>query len=401
MRYDRLKPEFTMLDTITPVPVRTADRVAEIAWFCDLCGGDTEFLGQLDPDRRSSFEHGKNILLTAEAQGFKNILLPTSYLVGQEPIAFASAVAQLTSNISLLVAIRTGEMHPPMLARAISTLDHLLDGRLTINIINSELPGYKEDGTMRYQRCAETIEILRQGWTQERITHNGAVYGQLDLSSEPVKPYQQNGGPLLYFGGIADGAREVCAEHCDVFLMWPEKEESIYATMQDVSARAARHGRTIDFGLRIHVVVRETEAEARAWTRRLMSRFDARQAEALKQRAQDANSLGVVRQDEMRRSADDDGFVEPILWTGIGRARSGAGGALVGTPEQVLAQLDRYMDMGIRSFIFSGYPLIEECEYFGKLVLPHLPNVRLGDVQGRRPVTTPETPLTYGALAYQ
>ena len=389
-----------MLDTIIPVPVRTTDRVAEIAWFCDLCGGDTEFLGQLDPDRRSSFEHCRDILLTAERQGFKNILLPTSYVVGQEPIAFASAVAHLTSDISLLVAIRTGEFHPPMLARAISTLDHLLEGRLTINIINSDLPGYKEDGSMRYQRCTETIQILRQGWTQERITHDGPVYGQLNLSSEPVKPYQQNGGPLLYFGGIADGAREVCAEHCDVFLMWPEQEESLYATMQDVSARAARHGRTIDFGLRIHVVVRETEAEARAYTRRLMSKFDAQQAEALKQRTQDGKSLGVLRQDEMRQSADDEGFVEPTLWTGIGRARSGAGGALVGTPEQILAQLDRYMDMGIRSFVFSGYPLIEECEYFGKLVLPHLPNIRLGDVQGRRPTTTPETPLTYGSLVY-
>ena len=390
-----------MLNTITTVPIRTTDRVAEIAWFCDLCGGDTEFLGQLDPDRRSTFEHCKNILLTAEAQGFKNILLPTSYVVGQDPLAFASAVAHLTSDISLLIAIRTGELHPPMLARAISTLDHLLEGRLTINIINSDLPGYREEAAGRYQRCAETIGILRQGWTQERVVHDGPVYGQINLLSDPVKPYQQNGGPLLYFGGIADGAREVCARHCDVFLMWSETEESLYATMQDVSARAARHGRTIDFGLRIHVVVRETEEEARAYTRRLMSKFDARQAETLKQRTQDANSLGVLRQNELRNQADDDGFVEPILWTGIGRARSGAGGALVGTPEQILAQLNRYMDMGIRSFIFSGYPLIEECRYFGELVLPHLPNVRLGDVQGRRPATTPETPLTYGALAYQ
>ena len=389
-----------MLDTITPVLVRTPDRVAEIAWFCDLCGGDTEFLGQLDPDRRSSFDHCRDILLMAEQQGFKNILLPTSYVVGQEPLAFASAVAHLTTDISLLVAIRTGEMHPPMLARAISTLDHLLEGRLTINIINSDLPGYKEDGPLRYNRCAETISMLKQGWTQDRITHDGPVYGPLNLSSEPVKPYQQNGGPLLYFGGIAEGAREVFARQGDVFLMWPEKEESLYATMQDVSARATRHGRTVDFGLRIHVVVRETEAEARAWTRRLMSRFDAQQAETLKQRTQDGKSLGVVRQDEMRQQADDDGFVEPILWTGIGRARSGAGAALVGTPEQILAQLDRYMDMGIRAFIFSGYPLIDECEYFGKWVLPHLPNVRLGDMQHRRPTTRPETPLTFGTLTY-
>ena len=390
-----------MLDTITPIPVRTTDRVAEIAWFDDLCGGDTEFLGQLDPERRSSFEHCRDILLTAEKYGFKNILLPTSYVVGQDPIAFASAVAKLTSDISLLVAIRTGEVHPPMLARAISTLDHLLEGRLTINIINSDLPGLKEDGAVRYQRCSETIEILKHGWTKDRIEHEGAIYGKLSLASDPVKPYQQNGGPLLYFGGIADGAREVCAKYCDVFLMWPENEESLYATMQDVSARAEKYGRTIDFGLRIHVVVRETEEEARAFTRHLMSKFDAQQAEALKHRAQDSKSLGVLRQDALRQNADEDGFVEPLLWTGIGRARSGAGAALVGTPEQIIAKLNRYMDMGFRSFVLSGYPLIEECAYFGRLVLPHLPNVRLGDVQGRRPVTTPASPLTYGQLAYQ
>ncbi len=388
-----------MLSDISPVPVRTTDRVAEIAWFCDLCGGDTEFLGQLDPSRRSSFAHCQNILLSAEEQGFTNILLPTSYVVGQDPVAFAAAVASMTRDISLLVAIRTGEVHPPMLARAIATLDHLLDGRLTINIINSDLPGQKADGPLRYQRCAETIQILRQGWTGDYIEHDGPVFGKLSLPSQPVKPYQQNGGPLLYFGGIADGAREVCAEHADVFLLWPEAEESLYATMQDVSARAARHGRTIDFGLRIHVVVRETEAEARAFIRQLMSKFDAQQAEALKQRTQDGQSLGVLRQDELRQSADDEGFVEPLLWTGIGRARSGAGAALVGNPEQILAQLGRYMDMGIRSFIFSGYPLIEESQYFGQLVLPHLPNVRLADVQGRRPQTTPATPLTFGPLS--
>ena len=385
---------------IQPIAVRTPERMAEIAWFCDLCGGDTEFLGQIDPDRRSNWEHCRDILLTADRLGFLNILLPTSFLVGQEPIAFASAIAPMTQNISLLVAIRTGEFHPPMLARAISTLDHVLYGRLTINIINSELPGLKETPALRYGRCSETIQILQQSWTQPRIEHDGPVYGKISMPTEPVKPYQQNGGPLLYFGGIADGAKEICAQHCDVFLMWPEPEENLYATMQDVSARAARHGRTLDFGLRVHVVVRETEAEARSWTRRMMSKFDEEQAAALKNRTQDAQSLGVFRQDELRKTADDDGFIEPILWTGIGRARSGCGGALVGTPEQIIAQLNRYMDMGIRSFILSGYPLIEECEYFGKLVLPHLPNVRLGDVQGRRPTETPVTPLTTGALAY-
>jgi alkanesulfonate monooxygenase len=310
--------------------------VVEVSWFDDLCSGDTAYLGVLDNKRRSNYEHCRKILLTAEKMGYRNILLPSSYIVGQDPLLFAAALAPQTSKINLLVAIRCGEVHPPMLARAISTLDHLLEGRLTINIINSELPGVKEDGALRYQRCAETIEVLKQAWTRDRIRWNGELY-QFDLPADPARPYQQNGGPLLYFGGIADGAREVCAKYCDVFLMWPETEESLYATMQDVSSRAARYGRTIDFGLRVHVIVRETEAEARAYTKKIMSKLDAAQGLTLKHRAQDAKSLGVVRQDVLREQSDADGFVEPLLWTGIGRARSGCGAALVGDPDQIVA----------------------------------------------------------------
>ncbi len=383
--------------TLTSVPVRTEQRVVEVSWFDDLCSGDTAYLGVLDHKRRSNYEHCRKILLTAEKMGFRNILLPSSYIVGQDPLLFAAALAPQTAKINLLVAIRCGEVHPPTLARAISTLDHLLEGRLTINIINSELPGLKEDGALRYQRCAETIEVLKQAWTQDRIQWNGELY-QFDLPSDPARPYQQNGGPLLYFGGIADGAREVCAKYCDVFLMWPETEESLYATMQDVSSRAARYGRTIDFGLRVHVIVRETEAEARAYTKKIMSKLDAAQGLTLKHRAQDAKSLGVVRQDALREQSDADGFVEPLLWTGIGRARSGCGAALVGDPDQIVAQLNRYMDMGIRSFILSGYPLLDECKLFGKYVLPRLPNVSLPGLQGRTPATTPVTPLTTAVL---
>lgn len=387
-----------MLSEITRIDhIRTEAQVAEIAWFCDLCGGDTEFLGQPDASRRSNWAHTSEIVRRAERLGFLNILLPTSFVAGQEALVFASAIAPLTSNISLLLAIRTGEYHPPMLARAISTLDHLLEGRLTINIINSDMPGYQESPALRYRRCAETVDFLRQAWSAaDRIEFSGEVFGTISLPAAPARPYQQNGGPLLYFGGISPEAREICAKHCDVFLMWPEPEENLYATMQDVSERAWRHGRTIDFGLRIHVVVRETEAAARAWARRMMSRFDPEQAAALKNRSQDAQSLGVKRQDAIRETADEAGFVEEILWTDIGRARSGCGAALVGSPDQVVRQLQRYMDMGIRAFIFSGYPLIEESEHFARLVLPRLPNVRLGDLQGRRPAQPPQTPLTTG-----
>lgn len=385
-------------EPIQPVPTRTTKRVCEVAWFDDLCGGDTAFLGTIDPIRRSNYVHCADIMRAADRLGFQNILLPTSYVIGQEVLPFAAAMAPQVNNISMLTAIRTGEIHPPTLARHIATLDHLLEGRLTINIINSDLPGLKEDHELRYKRCEEVIEILKQAWTQDRIEFEGEVYGKISMSAAPAKPYQQNGGPLLYFGGISPGSKEVCAKHCDVFLMWPEPEENIYATMQDLSQRAANHGRTIDFGLRVHVIVRETEEEARAYTKTLMSRFDAGVAAQLKHRTQDSQSAGVLRQDELRQTADADDFIEPLLWTGIGRARSGCGGALVGTPAQILAKLNRYMDMGIRAFILSGYPLLEECELFGQHVLPHLPNVKLSVEQGRTPANVPVTPLTTGAL---
>ncbi len=376
------------IDGLSPVTIRTQDRVCEVAWFDDLCGGDTQFLGNPDPTRQSTYEHCADIIKTADALGYKNILLPTSYVTGQEVLPFAGAMAPQLSQISMLAALRTGEIHPPMLARHIATLDHLTKGKLTINIINSELPGLQESPETRYQRCIETIEILKQAWTQDRIEWNGEIYKNLSMDASPVKPYQQNGGPLLYFGGIAPGSREICAKYCDVFLMWPEPEQNVYETMQDLAQRATTHGRTIDFGFRVHVIVRETEQEAKDYAKFLMSKFDFEKALAMKQRTQDWQSAGVLRQDALREAAAAQGdYLEPHLWGGIGRARSGCGAAIVGNPEQVLEKLNRYMDLGIRSFILSGYPLKEECEYFAKLVLPHLPNVRLSELQGRMPTS--------------
>ena len=386
-----------MLSEITPITVRTPQRVAEISWFDDIIGGDTDHLGVLDISRRSNFEHCSDIALKAEKLGFSSILFPTAYTVGQDVLTFAAGIAPLTSRINLLTAIRTGEIHPPMLARAISSLDHMLKGRLMLNIINSDLPGLRENPDFRYQRCMETIEILKQAWTQDRIDYQGEIY-QFNMPADPVKPYQQNGGPLLYFGGTSEGSRQVCAKHCDVFLTWPESEESIYATMQDMTARAAAHGRTIDFGLRIHVIVRETEEEARAYARKLMSKFDEKRGLEIRARGEDSRSLGVLRQDELRETADQEGYTEDILWTHIGKVFSGCGSGLVGSPEQIVAKLNRYMDMGIRAFIFSGFPLLEESEHFAKLVLPHLPNASLSRLQGRIPESEPSTPLTYAEL---
>ena len=363
--------------------IRTEEHCCEVAWFDDLCGGDTAFLGVPDPNRRSTYEHCTEIVQLAEELGYDNILLPTSYMLGQETIPFAGAAAAQTTGINLLTAVRTGEIHPPMLARHLATLDHMLKGRLTVNIINSDLPGLKEDPEYRYKRCEEVIQILRQAWTNDRIEHHGEVYPHFSMDAGPVKPFQKNGGPLLYFGGISPGSKEIAAKHSDVFLMWPEPEQAIRDTMEEVAQRAMYYNRIINFGLRIHVIVRETEEEARAYAKHIMSRFDP-DGYNLKHLAQDSRSAGVLRQDEVRNTlADADDFVEPNLWMGIGRARSGCGGAIVGNPKQVLDKLHNYMYMGIRAFILSGYPLKEEAEHFAKWVLPYLPQVRLNRLQHR------------------
>jgi len=368
---------------------------AEVSWFAPLCDGDDDFLGNRNPDFKSSWENTSKIIKTADQLGFRNVLCPSSYQVGQDTLSYVAGMAPLTEQINFLAAVRCGELHPPMLARTIATLDHMLKGRLTINIISSDLPGTKLSSPERYARSREVIEILKQSWTQDRIEFKGKHY-QLNLPTDPVKPYQQNGGPLLYFGGYSPDGVDLCAEHCDVYLMWPETETKLQELMNNITNKASEYDRTVQFGLRVHVIVRETEQEARAYAKDLLSKLDLDLGKDIRNRAQDATSLGVARQTMLREEADNQHYVEPHLWTGIGLARSGCGASIVGNPDQVLAKLERYMEMGIRSFILSGYPHQQECELFAKHVLPRLKTVSLPEVLGRRPNTTPNSPLGNG-----
>ena len=379
------------------VPLTSPDlRAAEVSWFAPLCNDDYQLLGVPDGALRSSFAHTSSIVQEAEAQGFCNILCPSSYQVGQDTLTFVAANAPLTSKIMMLAAVRCGELQPLMLARTLATLDHMLAGRLTINIISSDFPGEQADSQTRYDRSREVVGILKQAWTQDQIRHQGQIYQLDEVPAAPAKPYQQGGGPLLYFGGYSPAALELCGEHCDVYLMWPEPKEVLAQRMRAVHSVAERYGRTLDYGLRVHVIVRDTEAEARDYADYLVSKLDADEGAAIRARALDANSLGVAHQASHREAADAQGYVEPHLWTGIGRARSGCGAALVGSADQVLSQIEAYQRMGIRAFIFSGYPNRQECQYFGRLVMPHLKTCALPQVYGRVPSTPPPTPLAVG-----
>ncbi|MHB1518647.1 MAG: LLM class flavin-dependent oxidoreductase [Acidimicrobiales bacterium] len=342
----------------------------EISWFAALCDDDYVRLGVPDPALVSSFAHCAAIVREAERVGFDNILCPSGYALGIDSVVFASAVAPQLKRIRLLVAVRCGELWPPQLARQLATLDNLLQGRLTVNIISSDLPGTALESEPRYGRTLEVMRIVHSLLEGAPADQPGPYY---PLQVDPPRITTVSGRcPPFYFGGLSEPARDVAARAADVYLMWPDTETTVARLVADLSERASRYGRVLRFGYRTHVVVRETESKARQAARDLISDLDVDVGTKIRGRSLDASSQGVNRQAELRDQADEEGYVEPHLWTGVGRGRSGCGAAIVGDPEQVAAKLERYRQMGIDAFILSGYPHLDECSRFGELVLPLL-----------------------------
>jgi alkanesulfonate monooxygenase len=347
----------------------------EVSWFGALCDDDYRWLGVPDPDLVSSWDHCRDIAVAAEAAGFDNLLLPSGYTLGIDSTAFAAGMAAVLNRMHVLLAVRVGELVVPQLARQVATLDEMLGGRLTVNIISSDVPGETVDSAPRYRRTLEVMTALRQLLDGQAVDVDGEF---VNLRVDPPRIATHGRGcPPLYFGGLSDAARDTAAAGADVYLMWPDVVGAVADTIDDLRRRAAAHDRTLRFGYRVHVIVRETEDEARRAAAELVSRLDADTGDAIRRRSLDSGSAGVARQGELRDQADGDGYVEDNLWTGVGRARSGCGAAIVGDPDQVVAKLAAYRDLGIDAFILSGYPHLDECDLVGRYVLPALDHAAL------------------------
>lgn len=342
----------------------------EVSWFSALCDDDYEFLGAPDADLLSSWEHCRNIVLTAERHRFDNVLLPSGYALGIDNTAFAAGMAPLIRRLRLLLAVRCGELIVPQLVRQLATIDQMLEGRLTVNIISSEMPGESLEGEARYRRSTEVMYAVRELLDGKPVQLQGDFL-KLDIAPPSVSTVSGR-SPLFYFGGLSPAARECAAAGADVFLMWPDTTAELMEVKADLDGRAETKGRRLRYGWRSHVIVRPTEDEARAAARRLLSRLDDEVGAAIRHRSLDASSSGVARQAELRDEADDEGYIERHLWTGVGRARSGAGVAIVGDPDQVAAKLNELTEAGIEAFILSGYPHAAECDLFARYVLPML-----------------------------
>jgi alkanesulfonate monooxygenase len=357
----------------------------KILWFIPT-HGDSRYLGTSKGARVADFDYFRQIAVAADSLGYEGVLIPTGRSC-EDSWVVASSLIEVTRRLKFLVALRPGLVEPAQSARMAATLDRLSGGRLLVNLVTGgdaeELAG---DGQFlshaeRYAESAEFIriwrEILARSHGGEPLDFEGRylrVRGAKLLFPPVQSPY-----PPVFFGGSSEAAHELAAEQVDTYLTWGEPPEAVAAKVADVRARAARHGRTLRYGIRLHVIVRETEDEAWRAAAELVSELDEATVAAAQARFAQMDSVGQRRMAELHRGRFDKQDVRagleisPNLWAGVGLVRGGAGTALVGNPRQVADRLQEYAALGLDHFVLSGYPHLEEAHRFAELVFPLLP----------------------------
>ncbi len=353
----------------------SAQPAADVLWFLPT-HGDGRHLGTDKGARHVTLNYLSQIARAADELGYFGVLLPTGKSC-EDSWVVASAMVPLTQRLRFLVAVRPGLSEPSMSARMAATFDRLSDGRLLVNVVTGGDPAeLRGDGVwlehdQRYAATDEFLTIWRSLMTGEKTDFRGkhmAIEGGKLLYPPHQRPY-----PPLYFGGSSPAGQQVAADHVDVYLTWGEKPEDVAEKIEAMRTIAATRGRTLSFGIRLHVIVRETEAEAWRAADSLIEHLDDATIATAQAAFARFDSVGQRRMAELHGGRRDRLVISPNLWAGVGLVRGGAGTALVGDPHQVAARMREYMELGIDRFILSGYPHLEECYRFAELVFPLLP----------------------------
>lgn len=355
----------------------------KILWFLPT-HGDSRYLGTSEGAREVDFDYLRQVAQAADKLGYYGVLTPTGRSC-EDPWVVTSSLIGATKSLRFLVAVRPGLHQPALAARMAATFDRLSGGRLLINLVTggdaAELAG---DGVVtshaeRYEASAEFIQIWREIIAH---SHAGEAYDfegkHLSvMGAKLLYPPLQQPYPPVWFGGSSDAAHDLAAEQVETYLSWGEPPDDVKRKFDDVRARAAKHGRKVKFGVRLHVIVRETEEEAWAAAERLISRLDDETVARAQSSFAKMDSEGQRRMAALHKQGGGrsraDLEISPHLWAGVGLVRGGAGTAIVGNPLQVAAKLREYQEAGAEAFVLSGYPHLEEAYRFAELVFPLLP----------------------------
>lgn len=364
----------------------------KIFWFIPT-HGDSRYLGTTFGARPLTHDYIKQIAIATDSLGYEGVLIPTGRSC-EDPWVIASSLIPVTRRLKFLVAVRPGLHQPALAARMAATFDRLSDGRLLINLVTGgdqaelEGDGVFLDHATRYEESAEFIriwrEILTRSHTGESLDFEGKhlkVKGAKLLYPPVQKPY-----PPVYFGGSSAAAHELAGEQVDAYLTWGEPPAEVARKIADVREKAAKHGRTVRFGIRLHVIVRETDEQAWDAADALISHLTDETIAKAQAALGRMDSEGQRRMRELHgggtKRSRADLEISPNLWAGVGLVRGGAGTALVGDPQTVAQRIQEYADLGIENFVLSGYPHLEEAHRFAELVFPLLPVATQQKLQG-------------------
>lgn len=348
--------------------------MVKVLWFIPT-SGDGRYLGTDEQGRSPKFSYLKQIAQAADERGFYGTLLPTGRFCEDAWIT-ASALIPYTERLKFLVALRPGLMSPAVAARMAASFDRTSNGRLLINVVSggsdADLAG---DGLHlshdeRYEVTDEFLEIWRNLLSGEKVNFEGKHLKVTNGSNAfPVlqKPY-----PPIYFGGSSEVGQRVAAKHADKYLMWGEPPQQVAEQIAKVRRFAEEAGRELSFGIRLHIIVRETEQKAWDAANDLIRYLDDETIATMQKFQTGSQSVGQHRMQALHGGRRDKLEVSPNLWAGVGLVRGGAGTALVGDPQTIAARMQEYIDLGIDSFIFSGYPHLEEAHRTADLLFPQL-----------------------------
>ena len=364
----------------------------KVFWFLPT-HGDSRYLGTTQGARPLSHDYVKQIAIAADSLGYEGVLIPTGRSC-EDPWVIAASLIPITRKLKFLVAVRPGLHQPALAARMAATFDRMSEGRLLINLVTGgdqaelEGDGVFLDHATRYEQSAEFIRIWREIMAR---SHRGESldFAGKHLSVQGAKllyPPLQQPYPPVYFGGSSAAAHELAAEQVDAYLTWGEPPAEVARKIADVRAKAAKHGRTVRFGIRLHVIVRETEQQAWDAAQSLISHLTDETVERAQAALGRMDSEGQRRMRELHgggsKRSRADLEISPNLWAGVGLVRGGAGTALVGDPHTVAQRIQAYAELGIENFVLSGYPHLEEAHRFAELVFPLLPLATQKQLQG-------------------